>query len=322
MKLKKIFSVITISIFVCSVLIAAGLRFGMTGAVKAKVKELDKKVREKKAATVTATLAITSIKQGVAASSPSLIQKGFYKGVPAMATSFTANPTTSYGWINSGAPDYIKVTLNEISVQSDVGRQVAWSGSKELYIDGSGDIDTGGITLTFSTTTAKITKVHLTFETVAKIKGTLTENFNIAPASATHTEALKTFYTKAAYPYDAVAHTGGAANFTPYETGPAEETSVSLGGVGSETNIELPISGDINFSTPTLTILVDIDRMLRFYDGLNGLGYGGVNPVDPSGKAYFFCHSLFRYSIAAFLGTPGREKKGTGPIFSGMFINP
>ncbi|MBI5574289.1 MAG: hypothetical protein HY919_07045 [Elusimicrobia bacterium] len=48
MKLKKIFSVFTICLFVCSVLIAAGLRLGMTGAVKQKVKELDKKVREKK----------------------------------------------------------------------------------------------------------------------------------------------------------------------------------------------------------------------------------------------------------------------------------
>ncbi|MFH1415121.1 MAG: hypothetical protein ABIH89_03435 [Elusimicrobiota bacterium] len=49
MKLKKIFSVFAISIFVCSNLIAAGLSFGMTGAVKKKVKELDEKVREIKA---------------------------------------------------------------------------------------------------------------------------------------------------------------------------------------------------------------------------------------------------------------------------------
>lgn len=55
MKLKKIFSVFTLCLFVCSVLIAAGLRFGMTGAVKQKVKELDKKVIEKKAEIAVAT---------------------------------------------------------------------------------------------------------------------------------------------------------------------------------------------------------------------------------------------------------------------------
>ncbi|MBI5573349.1 MAG: hypothetical protein HY919_02180 [Elusimicrobia bacterium] len=56
MKLKKIVSVFAISVFVCSVLVAAGLRFGMTGAVKQKVKELDEKVREKKAVTTTTPL--------------------------------------------------------------------------------------------------------------------------------------------------------------------------------------------------------------------------------------------------------------------------
>lgn len=48
MKFKKIFSVFTICLFVCSVLIAAGLRFGMPAAVKQKVKELDEKVIKKK----------------------------------------------------------------------------------------------------------------------------------------------------------------------------------------------------------------------------------------------------------------------------------
>ncbi|MDD5686923.1 MAG: ice-binding family protein [Elusimicrobia bacterium] len=59
MKFKKIFSVFTICFFVCSVLVAAGLRFGMTGAVKQKVKDLDKKVIVKKAAASADTTAPT-----------------------------------------------------------------------------------------------------------------------------------------------------------------------------------------------------------------------------------------------------------------------
>ncbi|MDO8733697.1 MAG: ice-binding family protein [Elusimicrobiota bacterium] len=59
MKLKKMFSVFTICLFVCSVLFAAGLRFGMPGAVKQKVKELDKKVVEEKERTAADTTAPT-----------------------------------------------------------------------------------------------------------------------------------------------------------------------------------------------------------------------------------------------------------------------
>ena len=59
-KLRKIFSVFTICIFACSVSIAAGLRFGMTGAVKQKVKELDEKALSAKKAKNPPTLPIYS----------------------------------------------------------------------------------------------------------------------------------------------------------------------------------------------------------------------------------------------------------------------
>ena len=60
MKLKKMLMVLALGIFACSVLSAAGLRFGMTGAVKQKVKELDKKVREKKVAAAAITVSGTA----------------------------------------------------------------------------------------------------------------------------------------------------------------------------------------------------------------------------------------------------------------------
>ncbi|MBI5573821.1 MAG: 6-bladed beta-propeller [Elusimicrobia bacterium] len=63
--MKKFFLlglIITSSVF----LYAAGLRLGMTGAVKQKVKELDKKVREKKAATTTVDTSTVAVKMPIA----------------------------------------------------------------------------------------------------------------------------------------------------------------------------------------------------------------------------------------------------------------
>lgn len=60
-------------------------------------------------------------------------------------------------------------------------------------------------------------------------------------------------------------------------------------------------------SNPTVTILFDLNRMLRFYNGLNpDLGHGGVNPDDPTDKAYFFAHSVFLDSVGIFIGDAGR----------------
>jgi hypothetical protein len=285
---------------------AWGLQLGMTGAVKSKVTELDKKVHDYKVRTevltgapITGSLVLKSVKQGGGSSAPSLIAK-----TPSLASSFTTVPATRYGWINSGAPDYLKVTLKEIEVQAGTRRKTVWTGSKEFTLDG-GSIDTSDITLDLVET--DITKVVLYFDNAAKIKGTLTAKFNMASGSS-YTEQTKIFNTKAAYAYDSFTHTGGDTSYTSFEGGSAEEASVSLslGGSSEYTMVEIPVlNGTIDAAHAKLTILVDLNRMLRFYVGLNTLDHGGVNPDDPANKAYFFCHSVFSNSIAAFIGDAG-----------------
>jgi hypothetical protein len=273
---------------------ATGLHIGMTGAVKAQVKELNDKVYAKKY--TAGTLVITSVKQSIGGTSyPLVSQNGYAKAGPAFAGSFTVNPAVSYGHIASGEPDYIKATLEKISCQTESGKRVdAWTGSKELYMDGSGTVDTSGISLTLPS--GNITSVILTFATAAKIKGTLTASF-----ATSGTPVAETLYTKNAYSYDALTHAGGGANFTPFETGPAEETSVSLGADHDFTEITVPVIHGDTAASATLTILVDLNRMLRFYDGLSN----APSPADPTNKAYFFCHTLFTHSVAAFIGTAG-----------------
>jgi hypothetical protein len=63
---------------------------------------------------------------------------------------------------------------------------------------------------------------------------------------------------------------------------------------------------DSTAGAPSLSILFDLSRMLRFYNGCNLQHEGGVNPPDPADKAYFFCHSVFGLSVAAFFGPAGQ----------------
>src|SRR3989339_154325 len=306
-KNKFFFFIISLSFLLLSCLYSAGLRFGMTRAVKAKVKELDKKVLEKRqeqavaiATRRTGTVLITSVKQSATLSS---IHKSSYKAGAMLippTTSFTVIPSTSPGWINSGAPDYIKVTLKEICVHVSSGTEEdfsIWSGTKVLNMDGSGIVDTSG--MTFELPEGNISEITLIFSSTAQIKGTLTADFNIS--SYTFVSSSKTFYTKSEYAYNANSMTGGATSYTMFETGPAEETLVSLG-KGGDNSISFPVT---EVDSTTITILIDIDRMLRFYIGLNEISHGGVDPTDPADKSYFFCHTLFNSSVAAFFGAPG-----------------
>jgi hypothetical protein len=282
--MKKLL-IIGLLLVIPAILCATGLHIGMPGAVKAKVKELNDKVFDKKY--TAGNLVITSVKQGSSGASAFITAKTS----PKLAA--------SCGYICSGAPDYIKATLERITVQTESGKHVdAWTGSQELYMDGSGTVDTSGISLTLPKET--INRVILSFARTAKVKGTVTATINTSVGSIT--PAVKTFYTRSAYSYDALNHTGGAADFTKFETGPAEETNIDLG-AGDYAFAEIPVlNGSSASLDPTLTILVDLNRMLRFNDGVISQG---PLPGDLGNKAYFFGHTLFQYSVAAFIGAAG-----------------
>ena len=63
--------------------------------------------------------------------------------------------------------------------------------------------------------------------------------------------------------------------------GPAEEAPVTINLAAGTGSVNVPTPANLVVAagdSPTLTILVDLSRMLRFY---NGLSYG-VNPSDPT----------------------------------------
>lgn len=226
-------------------------------------------------------------------------------GCPALVGS----PSFASGWINSGTPDYIKITLTGISVTFSGGNtKQLWTGEKQLTIDGNA-VDISDINGQLQDVgTGTVTSVSTTFKAAGKIKGCISGLFNLTTGVSAGTQSI--FCTKAAYPYNAVTHTGGTASYTSFSASSVtagEETDVSFSSEESltvETTANYEIQSGVK---PTLTILFDINRLLRFYDGLNpSLSHGGVNPTDPSNAAYFFAHSLLGKFVAGFFGTPGR----------------
>jgi hypothetical protein len=174
-------------------------------------------------------------------------------------------------------------------------------------LDGS-PVDVSDIAQEFNQIhTGTATRIIITVNSTAYVKGTLTADFNTSSSGYTPEEL--TVKTRADYAYDAVSLTGGAASYSDFTGGgEAEETAISLTGEGGgeTTSIEASCSTVIaDGSVNDLTILFDLSRVLRFYDGCKSSG-GGVNPPDPTGKAYFFAHSLMGAFMAPFFGTPGR----------------
>jgi hypothetical protein len=244
----------------------------------------------------------TSIAEALDLSSVQVPYKGIAPEETNTPPAFSSVTSFQTGYINSGAPDYLKITMTKIQIEGSWGSEGLWEGTKELVLDGS-PIDVSDISQDFTPIPAgTATKIIVTFKSTAKVKGTLTASFNTGGSTAS-----LTVKTKADYAYDAINHTGGASDYTSFVGGDAEEMDLPLSGDQDTFSVEAPCNETITEnSTSNLTILFDINRVLRFYDGKNGVGFGGVNPPDPRDKAYFFGHSLLGTFIAPFFGTPGR----------------
>ena len=242
------------------------------------------------------TIAVSSFREGGAAP---LITKSDGVFRPA----FTNNPTFLAGYIDSGPPDYVIVTLETIYLEGPDQSVLVWEGEKDIMLDG-GDVDLSELNGELGQiAVGTYNQLKLSFNSTARIKGTLTGLFRMSDDP--YTELDLTIHTRANFPYDAVNQTGGAVDYDEFTIGEAEEMDVSIGANGDTVLVQFDYEMEIvEGDNPTITILFDLNRMLRFYNGLSE--ESGPNPGDEWANAYFFAHSVFGDSIGVFLGDAGR----------------
>jgi len=227
-----------------------------------------------------------------------------------LPSDFSVTPNWQPHYISSNAPEYLKITVTDISLIRENGRrQSVWSGEKELLIDGP-NVDMSDINNSLKAVSpGLVTEVEITFNSTGKVKGSVADNFILDP-SEPFTGTPKTYYTKSGYFYNAWEHTGGASSDSVFESGPAEEMEISLNPDGENWTVSFPVNYTIlEGDSPELTLLFDLNMVLRFYNGryLNA-EYGQPNPPDPKDKAFFFAHSITVDGgsfIGAFFGEPG-----------------
>jgi hypothetical protein len=224
-----------------------------------------------------------------------------------------AEPVWGRGFIDSGPAEYVKFTLERIELvgtfDGGASSAIIWDDPTglEIKVSGTGAINLSGIPDIHDLPVGDVTGVNITINSHGKICGELLN------AQFFNGLTIEHLYTKADYAYNAYTHNAdgiddGAADYSPFEVGPAEETDVYFnGGDNIQQIIATPVSYTlVAGATPTLTILVDLSRMLRFYNGLDPVQ--GPNPSDLNNRAYFFCHSLFgggARPIACFFGEVG-----------------
>jgi hypothetical protein len=152
---------------------------------------------------------------------------------------------------------------------------------------------------------ATYTSLSVTFAPKAKIKGCVTGTFR----SSSQNPGTHTYCTKTALATTNESITPSAADF---ESSGAEDIEIYLnrswdqraGSLQTTFPIKdgLKISGDSN---KTLSLVIDVNRMLRFYN--KGRPDSGPNPSFPVNRAYFFT-TIFEDSLFVFAGRPGSIK--------------
>lgn len=100
----------------------------------------------------------------------------------------------------------------------------AWTGAEPIQFNGSATTLSNFDSLEIPQGT--LYSIDVRVSPVAKIKGSITASFLIG--ATTTDSATKTYYTKAAYPFDAYTNTGGSADASAFEQGPSEETTVNI----------------------------------------------------------------------------------------------
>ncbi|SMF16284.1 hypothetical protein [Pseudobacteriovorax antillogorgiicola] len=144
----------------------------------------------------------------------------------------------------------------------------------------------------------------------AKVTGCVTGNFSsTSDSGGADTQGERTYCTQESL--HTFQSTQGAASASEFENVTAQEMNlqVSLGSDLTQDETETisykyPLSESITVSadsSPTMTMVIDTNRMLRFY---NQNVTQSINPGVPSDRSFFF-NTVFDYSVFAFVGSPG-----------------
>ena len=225
------------------------------------------------------------------------------QSVPAKAfdtmPSFTTEPNFMAAFINSGSPEYLKIKLYAIVLEyEDNPAFDLWRGVEEITLSDQ-EIDIDSIIDLNPAPLGTVISAYAEVDPTGFVKGTLTKEFMLDLSEDYSAEI--TVHTKQTYSYNSYDSEGGADSYIDFTIGSAEEAEISLGTESFSTSCDLELTeGD----SPQLTILFDLSRVLRFYNGLHP-DQQGVNPGDIGDKAYFFTHSTFSESVGLFFGTPG-----------------
>lgn len=212
-----------------------------------------------------------------------------------LGDSFLSEPSYIVGAIDSSAPEYMKITVTEILANN----QNILNNEVELTLTQDA-VDTSGIDSALTFISTEVDNIEIKIKNEAKIKGQVTGWFYTQAG-----EQLKTFYTKTAHGYNVYSEAGGSTDYSAYENGPSEETTVNLAYDDVDTiDLSFSLNNYLSETDGQITLLVDLNRMLRFSLS-DGPAPPTTPPMEDNGKSFFFSHSVFRDSIALFVGTPG-----------------
>lgn len=213
---------------------------------------------------------------------------------------------TSYACVDStGTP---VTTITECPCGLDTNKAAIAKNS-----DGTCPDQGNGGVATVSADEGTYTKLTVDFQVRAKVKGCVTGNFTSAASNGTSTQGARTYCTKSAY--HTFQSTPGAATAASFETtsANAEEMDYQISKANelyTDTTktftMDFPIKDSVTIAkdaatTPTLTMMIDTNRMLRFY---NQNVTQNPNPGMSSSRSYFFS-TVFEESAYVFVGTPG-----------------
>jgi len=187
------------------------------------------------------------------------------------------------------------------------------------YTGGRGS---GGTAATMTADVGSYASLIVEFQRQAKVSGCVTGNYG-APGSTI--SGTHRYCTRAEHAF--MAGAGGGQN-PDFEGQAPEEMDFDLvapgsgGGTSDSVRLEFPIDGGLKVSaseSAALTLTIDVNRMLRFY---NQAVVREVNPGAPSTISFFFT-SVFNSSVFVFAGASGKVQgyalvadaclHGTGP---------